>query len=194
MPIIRAFIAIHLPATIQFELDKISSRIEGMVNPRAIRRVAARNIHLTLKFLGDVSTDDIELLRKLLQSGASHFPNFEIGIVGTGAFPTVRRPRVVWIGVEAQKTLNALQEAIDIETVKVGYASEGRPFFPHLTLARISQNASDEDVRRIGEVIAGLKIGIIGKFQACEVHLMRSELNPGGAVYSSLYAAPLAHE
>jgi 2'-5' RNA ligase len=194
MSIIRAFIAIHIPANIQLELDKISSRIEGMVNSRAIRRVPARNIHLTLKFLGDGSTNQIELLKKLLQSEASRFPTFGISIGGIGAFPTVRRPRVAWIGVEAPETLNALQAGIDTETARLGYASEDRPFSPHLTLARIAPNASNEDVRRAGEVIAGLKIGLVGIFQANEVHLMRSDLNPGGAVYSSLYAAPLARE
>jgi 2'-5' RNA ligase len=186
MPVIRAFIAIQLPSSIQQQLDELARRIQGLVKIKAVRWVPAKNIHLTLKFLGDVSANNIDLLAKVLNGAVSTHPAFEITLSGVGAFPNAHRPRVIWVGIDAPPPLLALQKGIDAETVRLGYPSEDRPFSPHLTLARISQNATPDEVRQVGEVLTGLKVGVVGKFTADAVHLYRSDLQPGGAVYSSL--------
>jgi 2'-5' RNA ligase len=186
MPVIRAFIAIQLPISIQTQLDEIARKIQGLAKVKAIRWVQAKNIHLTLKFLGDVSSNNVNLLAQSLNNEISRHQGFEISLSGVGAFPNLRRPRVVWVGIETQARLLALQKGIDAETIRLGYPSEERAFSPHLTLARISQNASPDDVRQVGEALAGLKIGLVGKFYADAVHLYRSDLQPGGAIYTSL--------
>ena len=192
MPVIRAFIAIQLPVFIQQQLDELARRIQGLVKIKAVRWVPAKNIHLTLKFLGDVSPNNIDLLTKVLNNEVSTHPAFEITLSEVGAFPNTRRPRVIWVGIDAPPPLLDLQKGVDARTVRLGYPSEDRPYSPHLTLARISQNAPPDEVRQVGEVLTGLKIGIVGKFTADAVHLFRSDLQIGGAVYSSLNKSSLS--
>jgi len=191
MAVIRAFIAIDLPVHIQQELDNISSHLKEMCRSNAIRWVPARNIHLTLKFLGEVSSANLEMLTKLLQNETIRHRCFEISIGTLGAFPTLRRPRVIWVGVQAPNDLVALQHSIEGETVRLGYIAEERPFSAHLTLARISHNATPEEVRNTGDMLSGMKVGDLGKVWVDSVCLFRSDLQPGGAVYTPLFTAPL---
>ncbi|HVN56102.1 MAG TPA: RNA 2',3'-cyclic phosphodiesterase [Anaerolineaceae bacterium] len=192
MAVIRAFIAIDLPAEIQAKLDQISSHLREQCSINTIRWVPANNIHLTLKFLGEVSSTNLELLTKLLQAEATRHHCFLIDVGGIGAFPTIRRPRVVWIGIQAPPALMALQRSIESETVRLGYAAEERPFSAHLTLARVSHNATPDEVRKTGEVLASYKVGPLGVVNVRSVRLFRSDLQPGGAIYTPLLTAQLS--
>ena len=192
MAVIRAFIAIDLPAEIQEKLDQISTNLRAQCSVNAIRWVPANNIHLTLKFLGEVSSTNLELVTKLLQAETARHHCFDIDVGGIGAFPTNRRPRVIWIGIQAPPALMALQHAIESETVRLGYAVEERPFSAHLTLARVSHNATPEEVRKTGDVLTGYKVGQLGIVQVRTVRLFRSDLQPGGAIYTPLLTAPLS--
>lgn len=190
MTVIRAFIAIDLPKPIQ---DRLADILEQVRTPdtKAVRWVPAQNIHLTIKFLGDVSPSNLDLLRNLLKVEVSRFRPFEICVGNLGAFPSVRRPRVIWVGVEAPPTLAALQRAIETETVRLGYAVEDRPFSPHLTLGRVAHNATPDDVRKVADILVGLKVGELGRAIIDSVRLFRSDLQPGGAIYTPLYTTYL---
>ena len=98
---------------------------------------------------------------------------------------------MVWIGIEAPPTLQALQHGLEVETVRLGYAVEDRPFSPHLTLGRLAHNASPDEVRRVADVLVGQKVGVLGSAVVDQVHLFRSDLQPGGATYTPLFATPL---
>ena len=111
-------------------------------------------MHLTLKFLGDISTENIEMVEKILQSEAKKRPVMEIGIGGIGAFPKMRHPRVIWIGVEAPTDLFDLRRGIEDGVARLGYNYDKYEFTPHLTLGRISRKASARDVRTVGHCIA----------------------------------------
>ncbi len=191
MGVIRAFIAIDIPDAIQQKLNEITTRLQSLDQTKAVRWVAARNIHLTLKFLGEVSQTNLELLTEIIQAEAIKHRPFELEVGELGAFPSIRRPRVIWIGIHAPQELLTLQHGVEAETIRLGYAAEERPFSPHLTLARISHNASPEDVRCIGEILATQKVGILGKVNVTRVVLFRSDLRPGGAIYTPLFNAPL---
>jgi 2'-5' RNA ligase len=193
MAVIRAFIAIDMPASIQQQLGEISSRLQALNQTNAIRWVAAKNIHLTLKFLGEVSPSNLEILTKILRAEAQKHAAFDLKVAGLGAFPSLRRPRVIWVGIEAPPALLAFQRGVETESVRLGYAAEERPFSPHLTLARVSHSASPQDVRLIGESLSGVTVGDLGTVHVDHVVLFRSDLRPGGAVYTPLYSAPLAH-
>lgn len=193
MVVIRAFIAIDMPASIQQQLGEISNRLQALNQTNAIRWVAAKNIHLTLKFLGEVSPSNLEILTKILRAEAQKHTAFDLKVAGLGAFPSLRRPRVIWVGIEAPPALLAFQRGVETETVRLGYAAEERPFSPHLTLARVSHSASPQDVRLIGESLAGVTVGDLGTVHVDHVVLFRSDLRPGGAVYTPLFIAPLAH-
>jgi 2'-5' RNA ligase len=186
---IRSFIAIELPAAIH---QKLAEVIQGMKGPRTqgIRWVPAENIHLTLKFLGDVSPTQMNALHQVLQR-VSQEPAFSISVSGTGAFPNPHRPRVIWAGVKAPGELAALAAWIDRETIPLGFPSENRPFSPHLTLGRVSQNATPEQVRQIAAVVAEQNTGLLGTAEVKEITLFRSDLRSTGAEYSALLKIPL---
>ncbi|MBN1147516.1 MAG: RNA 2',3'-cyclic phosphodiesterase [Anaerolineales bacterium] len=191
MSVIRAFIAINLSPEIYQSLSQVIGQLKERLPGAPIRWVLVTNIHLTVKFLGDVSVSNLELLTKLLRSEASHHPGFEFSVGELGAYPSIRRPRVIWVGVEAPPELQALQRGIEAETMRLGYAREDREFSPHLTLGRISRGASSNEVRQISEVLCNCKVGYLGAARARAVNLYRSDLKPSGAFYSELFSAPL---
>jgi len=193
MAVIRSFIAIDLPKHIQDPLDQVIQEFQAQNPHSAVRWVPARNIHLTLKFLGEVSSNNLELLTKILQAEIPRHRCFEIKVGTLGAFPSIHRPRVIWIGVEAPGDLMSLQRSIEAETTRLGYAPEERPFSAHLTLGRVSHNASPDEVRVIGEMLKGCTVGQLGATTVERVRLFRSDLEPGGAIYTPLYTFPLAH-
>lgn len=191
MSVIRAFIAIDLTDDIRSGLDQVSNKLRQRLDDIPVRWVPVKNIHLTLKFLGEVSLANLEILKKILQSEAANHRLLEVSIGGLGAYPNLRRPRVIWIGVEAPPELAALQRGIEIEMARIGYARENRPFSPHLTLGRVSRTASPQDTRRIGEALEALKVGFLGLVCIREIQLYRSDLKPNGAIYTCLFSTPL---
>jgi len=191
MSVIRAFVAIDLSEEIYQRLNTVTGNLQERLAGVPVRWVPVRNIHVTLKFLGDVSIKNLEVLKKLLETEARNHASFEISVGDLGAFPSERRPRVLWAGVEAPQELAALQRRIESETARLGYAPEDRPFSPHLTLGRIGRNASSQDLQRVGEILKTTRIGFLGATRIQAVHLYRSDLQPGGAVYTPLYTADL---
>ena len=196
MSAIRAFIAIELPETIRQQLHTIEQQIQtraGESARRAVRWVPAGNMHLTLKFLGEVSANNVEVLARMLQREAAQHQPFEFSISGLGAFPNPRRPRVIWVGAEIPASMSALQRTIEAETRALGYPGEDRAFSPHLTLGRISQNARPDEVNQVARALGELQVGELGKVHVSSIHLFKSDLHPSGAVYTSLHQFPLGN-
>lgn len=191
MSVIRAFIAIELSQEIQQKLDEVTSLLRGDLDHVSVRWVPAENIHLTLKFLGDVSVTNLEILKKILTAEAARYAPFEISVGDLGAFPSIKRPRVVWVKVQAPNDLIQLQRSIEEGTTRLGYAREERSFSPHLTLGRVSRNADSRQANRVGEVLSVTQVGFLGAMRVPAVHLFRSDLRPSGAVYTRLYSASL---
>jgi 2'-5' RNA ligase len=189
MSVIRVFIAVDLTSEIQECLDQVAAKLKQQLGDAPVRWVSPENIHLTLKFLGDVSLSNIDVLKEVLQTEAANHPSMVICVGGVGAFPKVRNPRVIWVGVEAPPELETLQRGIDIQTARIGYAPDQRPFSPHLTLGRVSRNASPQEIRKIGDVLKECKVGFLGVTRVNAVHIFRSDLQPGGAIYSRLFTA-----
>jgi 2'-5' RNA ligase len=190
--VIRAFIAIDLSPEIQQKMEEVSAHLRENLKEIPIRWVQVENIHLTLKFLGDVSLSNLEVLKKMLMTEvAGHVP-FEISVGKLGAFPNSHQPRVIWIGVEGPSELKAVQYGVETQMERLGYTREERPFFPHLTFGRVSRNASSHDLRHIGEVLEDTRVGSLGSTQVRTINLYKSDLQPGGAVYTCLFSAPLS--
>jgi RNA 2',3'-cyclic 3'-phosphodiesterase len=192
MNVLRAFIAIHLSPEIYRNLEQVLKDLHDRWPGAPVRWVPAHNIHLTIKFLGDVSSASLPMLTKMLAAEVSRHPPFDISVGGLGAFPTMRRPRVVWVGVEAPPELNVLQHGVEAEMARLGYTPEERDFSPHLTLGRVSRNAGTGDLPRLSEMLSAIKVGFLGATRVQSVELFRSDLQPNGAVYTSLFAAPLS--
>jgi len=189
MSVIRAFIAVDLPTDIQDCLSSVSKRLKEQMGPVPIRWVSPENIHLTLKFLGDVSLPNVDVLTDLINLEAASLKPMVISVGGVGAYPKVRSPRVIWVGIEASQEMYSLQRSIDSQLNKIGYAPDRRSFSPHLTLGRVSRNALPQEVRKIGDVLSSQKIGFLGVARILGIHLYRSDLQPSGAVYTKLFTA-----
>ncbi len=189
--VIRTFIAVDLPPNVLDALGQISSHLQEKLPGTAVRWVNFEKMHLTLKFLGDISRENIEMVEKIIQTEASKHGAMEIGIGGLGAFPKARHPRVIWVGVEAPPDLFDLRRGIEDGVARLGYNYDKYEFTPHLTLGRISRKASARDVRLVGDVLHDFQVGFIGVARIEAVHLYKSDLHPDGAIYSRLYSAKL---
>jgi 2'-5' RNA ligase len=190
--VIRAFIAIKLSPEIHQRLKDLNLLLKQRLPDAPVRWVQVNNIHLTLKFMGDVSTANLEALTEIIQAEALRHPSFELSVGELGAFPTTHRPRVLWVGVQAPAELTNLQQGIEQELARLGYKPEDRPFSPHLTLGRISRNAGTQDFARIETALSTTKVGYIGAMLVKAVHLFRSDLQPSGPIYTALLEAPLS--
>ena len=191
MQFVRAFIAVDLAPAIHQKLDLISRQFKDQLKGVPIKWVDIANMHLTLKFLGQVSIVNLDLVKDVIQAEAKAFSPFSLQVRGVGAFPSTKRARVLWVGVTAPGELAALQRRIDEETRRLGYPSEERPFSPHLTLGRVSKDCTRADLSRIYDTLANSEVDFLGETTVDSIRLYRSDLKPGGAVYSVLYSASL---
>lgn len=197
MDSVRLFIAAALPEQARKKLESIERQLQraaGESARRAVKWVPAGNIHLTLKFLGDVPSSEISALAEMLRTAASLTPAFNFSITGVGAFPNLRRPRVIWAGASAPPALFELQERIETETQRLGFLSEERSFSPHLTLGRVSQHARPEEIDLIARAVQTAKIGDVETARIDQVHLFRSELQPTGPIYTAMHSFRLSEK
>jgi RNA 2',3'-cyclic 3'-phosphodiesterase len=192
MNTIRAFIAIEIPVEIQKGIARNIADLKKNAGKSAVRWVATENIHLTLKFLGDVSPINVELIQQMLASEANQHPGFEIHVGTFGCFPNPHRPRTLWVGLQAPPELASLQRGIEAAAAKIGYTPEERSFSPHLTVGRVRETATPVEIQTLRAALETVKIGELGKVQVNTVHLLKSDLQPGGAVYTRLFSAPLS--
>ena len=192
MSLLRAFIAIEIPPPIHTAITRQTARLQAALGPALVRWAPIENVHLTLKFLGDISVSNVELLTQMLGVEAGRLAPFEIRVEGLGAFPDMRRPRVVWIGVHAPAELEALQHSIEAAAARLGYPGEKRAFSPHLTIGRVKQHTQGEALQSIRSELEATQVGLLGTARITSLNLFKSELKPTGAVYTRLFSAPLA--
>ncbi len=189
---IRTFIAIELGDATKQALGDLQARLKRERAARCVRWVEPENIHLTLKFLGNVDAAQMPALERAVAGAGAGFAPFTLMLRELGAFPTLRKPNVVWIGLQGEiETAARLADKIDVACVELGYARETRPFAPHLTLGRVKKDARSDDQRWIGEVIGNTKMELELGVRVERVSVMKSELRPGGSVYARLYEARL---
>ena len=192
MSLLRAFIAIELPAHVCEAIQKQTDRLRRILGNDFIRWVPTQNMHLTLKFLGDTSTSHLDFLKQMLVREANLHSPFDLQLGGLGSFPTPRNPKVLWIGIHAPPGLTSLQRSIEAGVSRLGYKGEERAFSPHLTIARARQNAGLSDLQKIRAALDKIQLGNIGTARVDSVHLFKSDLQPGGSIYTKLFSAPLS--
>lgn len=187
----RLFAALELPAALTETLAALSARLREQMPPRRVRWVEPRNIHLTLKFYGEVKAEAVTSLQEsLTRATAGHAP-LTLALGGLGLFPNAVRPRVVWVGLTGDvEGLRALQTAIEQGAVPLGFPPEARAFAPHLTLGRVTDGLRPTDRPRVAHILQTTNIEPLS-FTAPHLSLMRSELRPAGPLYTRLFSAPL---
>ena len=190
MSLLRAFIAIEIPLGIREAVYKAITPLQKGLGA-AVRWVPMENMHLTLKFLGDVSPANVEMLSQMLYAEADLFHCFDLRLSGLSSFPNLKRPRVIYIGIQAPSTLEALQRGIDSASRRLGYESEERGFSPHLTIGRVKQSVTATEQQAIRRALEETRIDLLGTARVDSVYLYKSDLKPTGSVYTRLYSAPL---
>jgi len=188
---LRSFIAIELPREIQEAIARSTAGLQKALPKPLVRWVVQQNVHLTLKFLGDVSPTNLDMLAQALKVEAAQHERFSFSVGGLGAFPNTRRSRVVWIGLDAPPGLAMLQRCVEGVATRLGYPVEERPFSPHLTLGRVGQSVSAEEHAIIRRELEACKVGQLGCVDVEALHIFKSDLRPNGSIYTQLYALPL---
>lgn len=189
---LRAFVAIHIPRSVREALGTSVVALHRAVGRSTVRWVALENIHLTLKFLGDVSPSSLGPLEQMLAVEAARHPAFQIQAGSLGVFPDLKRPRVIWVGLDAPPAIASLQRGVESAMERLGYPPETRPFSPHLTIGRVQAHATPKDLDTLRAALEETQVGDLGGILVDNLYLMRSDLQSGGPVYSTLFTAPLA--
>ncbi|MEZ4526277.1 MAG: RNA 2',3'-cyclic phosphodiesterase [Desulfobacterales bacterium] len=179
---IRAFIAFHLPEDVQNHIRERQDHLRSC--QLHLRWVAPENIHLTLKFLGDINPDDTERIAQAMSQAVQNTSLLHLGAKGIGVFPNMRRARVLWTGLTGDThNLIALQNRLDDRLADLGYEKESRPFKAHLTLARAKESPDPKNLLAAMEKFASFASP---DFTAGELILWQSHLHRSGAVYTKL--------
>jgi 2'-5' RNA ligase len=185
---IRAFIALALESALAAEVRKVQQSLNAPGG--AVRWIDPQHLHLTLRFLGNVPTDRMDELSAALRHACARAAPFHVALEGAGCFPNPKNPRVVWIGIQGDlEPLRKLQEQIARETKSFGDTCDERAFQPHLTIGRVK--ASGLAGRKAVQAIEFVGVPRLGVWTVQNVLLLRSELSPDGARYTTLAAVAL---
>jgi len=183
MSMIRTFISIDLPEGIKEGISGLQGRLKrdechiGWVRPEAI--------HLTLKFLGEIDEKKIPEIETATRKAIQGYTPFFLRIMGLGVFPNLKRPRIIWLGINGEgDNLLRLQSRIEEEMEKIGHAAEKRAFKPHLTIGRVRDPSG---LKGLIDAIESEREIELGGFKAEEVLIMRSDLRPEGSIYARLF-------
>lgn len=180
---IRSFIAIEIDEGTRSKVVEIQSKLRG--SGADLKLVEPGNIHLTLHFLGNVEVSKLEALKSFLDKKLGKFKPFSFKPQGLGAFPSMRNPRVIWVGVDVGKEyLKQIYEAIKEELEKLGIKVEERKFHPHITIAR---SRSPKGNFHLIKILGELEIPEFGEIKVSKISLFKSTLTSKGPIYEILY-------
>jgi len=185
---VRLFVALTPPPDIQRTVWEAFAPLRG--RPFPVKWVPPEGLHLTLKFLGEVSADRRGEIVTALGSTVRGARSIPLAIAGAGVFPDLERPRVFWAGVEPDSGLELLADQVERSFAPLGFPTEGRPFRPHLTVGRAAREARPRDFPGLGEILDGLAVTAATVIDG--VDLMESVLRPAGAVYQRAHRERLS--
>jgi 2'-5' RNA ligase len=183
----RLFTGIDLPDSVAGRVAAIVERLRPIAR---LRWSPPENLHITTKFIGEWPENALDRLQGVLASLPPH-PPIAITLSGVGWFPNPRHPRFFWAGVHAGPALRQLAAETEQALEALGIVPEKRDYTPHLTLARMSENVSRDDLRSLRQAVSELPDTDFGEFQAVDFHLYRSDPAPNGSRYTILARFPL---
>jgi len=185
---VRTFVAVETGAEVRRAAVELIEQLRAA--GADVKWVAPENLHLTLKFLGDVALTETARICDALARAAAEVEPFEFELAGAGAFPNTSRPRTIWLGATGDdRPIRALVDCVEKRLQKLGFRREGRRFQTHLTLGRLRRPGPE--VRQLGELLKELADYPAGKTRVSEVVLFSSQLTPAGPIYAPLGRARL---
>ncbi len=173
----RGFIAVDVPPS--RSLEALAEDLRGA--SASLKVVSTDQLHLTVKFLGDTEEGLIPEIVVAIREACADVRPFEIRVRGTGAFPSLGRMNVIWVGVEGAEPIARIAGALEASLEPLGFPREARPWTAHATLARVKGHRDLDRVRRILEAHA---VDLFAAHRVDAVHLKKSVLTPTGAQYS----------
>jgi 2'-5' RNA ligase len=177
----RTFIAIELPERVKKNIELAQAPLKK--TNAFVSWVKPGNIHITLKFLGEVPEEKINDVSLATEKALEGIKKFRMSLKGMGAFPDFRRPRVIWIGAEnGEKELSYLAGRVEEEMEKIGFPKENRKFSAHFTIGRVK---SPKNIETLMELVKSSDF-LTDEIEVNEVVMMRSQLHPAGAIYTPL--------
>ncbi len=189
--LLRLFVAVDLPEDVREALDRLQSDLRQR-ELSGLRWVRPEGVHLTLKFLGETPAGRVAAIEGALATALLGTEPFRLALGVPGTFGGRRGPRVVWLDITGDvQRLRGLQAAVEGAMVGVGFAPEERQYSPHLTLARVPQPPRPGTAERVSRALEAVEPPR-AEFEVREIVLIRSRLQPGGAVYERLAGFPLA--
>ena len=184
----RAFIAIELSPDLKKHLASLEEQLKS--SGADVKWVKPENIHLTLKFLGEIDEKQLGEIAKIIQNTADKNKRFFIRLASPGAFPDINFPRVVWIGIEkGDPETKEIAKILEEEIAKVGIPQENRPFSSHITLGRVRSGLNREKLVKNLDNLASKPPEDSPEFLVTKITLFKSTLTPGGPIYEALKEA-----
>jgi 2'-5' RNA ligase len=180
----RAFISVDLPRLPP--LEALSEELRG--TGASLKLVDPGRVHLTLKFLGDTEEALVPRILEAMRASVAGVPPFPVRLVGTGAFPSLRRMNVLWVGMEGAEPMVEVARRLEAGVEPLGYPRERRDFSPHVTIARAKGGRGLEEARRVLEAHAR---DTFGEVVVDRIRLKKSVLAPAGPTYSTVDEVPL---
>lgn len=178
---VRSFVAIGVSNDVQGRLESIVNELRMALSN--VKWVEPRNYHLTIKFLGEIPRERIPEVSGGLEAASKRLCEFDIELKGVGAFPDIRRPRVIWVGIGAGiEEFRKLWQAVEEELSRRGFEKEPKGFSPHLTLGRIRHPGPPAP--KLSEIVEMVRNEPLGRIRVNELLLMRSELSSRGPDYT----------
>lgn len=191
---VRAFVAVEIPGEVRNNIAGITDEARYALDRTRlkVKWVETENVHLTLKFLGEVGEDRLGEIAGALDSAAAGLKPFSLFATGLGAFPSLSNPRVFWVGVQDEEgACGRLWERIEEAMFRLGFEREQKGFKAHMTVGRVKRPGSVSGVKELLSSLAGRQAG---RFTAGRIKLFKSELRPQGPIYTPLHEIALDGE
>ena len=184
---VRTFVAITLDGSLHNTLHEVIEKFAA--SKASVNWVAPQNVHVTLKFLGNVEEERLPAIFSACEKAAEGFSPIDLEVRAVGCFPTLARPRVVWLGLEKGKeAVRELQRSVERELELIGFPKEEREFTAHLTIGRVK---GKQGISRLCRLLEEERNIFIGSMRAASISVMKSKTLPSGPVYTELKAVPL---
>ncbi|MCL2120379.1 MAG: RNA 2',3'-cyclic phosphodiesterase [Planctomycetaceae bacterium] len=182
---VRTFIAVEISQDVRLNIERWVRSLRHKVS--GVKWVETHNLHVTLKFLGDVAADEVPKITDVIMKAVAQAEPFELEFFGCGAFPNAKAPRTLWVGCrDGAEPLTRIVSIIDGVLAQHGFPKETRPFSPHLTIGRAKHKVAD-----MTALLVAKQSELFGKCRVTETVLFSSNLTPSGPVYKKLADLPL---
>lgn len=187
----RAFFCLEIPKRIQNEMAKLSEEIS---QPAYVKWVNSENLHITLKFLGEIESGQLPKIKETAHEVTTQLSGFDMNIDKLGSFPSQSYPKVVWLGSSSEpKKIHRLHDRLETDLENMGFSREDRDYVPHVTLGRTKEK-NDRKIKDFGKKIGSFSMDKCWNVKVDELTLMKSDLRRSGPVYTPVVKLPLNGE